>query len=583
MSSASNSEVVRIYGRLLGYVRPHALWIALALLAAVIHALADASIPYGTEQVVNQLRRDGSASSWAPYIPLLIVIVFLIRACMDFVTVYLLSRVGRSAVRDLRRELFDHYLRLPTRFYDSGSTGELLSKLTYNTEQVAEAVSNAVVVLLRDALTVFLMILVMIDLSIQLTLLIAIVAPLVGALVAYLSRLFRRYSARIQDSMGDVTRIAEQSLAGHRIVKLFQGQEHEAQSFDQSNRTNFRLHVRLVSSRAAGEALTQYIVALGVAAIIFAAFQDWLGATVTPGIFMAFITALAQLLAPLRRLMNVNVTIQRGIAAAASVFEVLDLEVERDTGRTECRKALGDVAYRDVSFGYDLDKGRVLHDIDLTIAAGTTVAFVGRSGSGKTSLVGLLPRFYDVDSGSITLDGIDIRDYRLADLRNQIAFVSQDVVLFDDSIANNIAYGVLSGAPRSAVERAAEAAHVLEFARELPNGLDTQVGERGALLSGGQRQRVAIARALLKDAPVLILDEATSALDAESERKIQDALEQLMRNRTTLVVAHRLTTIERADRIVVLDNGVIVESGTHSELVAMDGHYAALYKMQFAE
>jgi subfamily B ATP-binding cassette protein MsbA len=338
-----------------------------------------------------------------------------------------------------------------------------------------------------------------------------------------------------------------------------------------------------VSSRAAGEALTQYIVALGVAAIIFAAFQDWLGATVTPGIFMAFITALAQLLAPLRRLMNVNVTIQRGIAAAASVFEVLDLEVERDTGRTECRKALGDVAYRDVSFGYDLDKGRVLHDIDLTIAAGTTVAFVGRSGSGKTSLVGLLPRFYDVDSGSITLDGIDIRDYRLADLRNQIAFVSQDVVLFDDSIANNIAYGVLSGAPRSAVERAAEAAHVLEFARELPNGLDTQVGERGALLSGGQRQRVAIARALLKDAPVLILDEATSALDAESERKIQDALEQLMRNRTTLVVAHRLTTIERADRIVVLDNGVIVESGTHSELVAMDGHYAALYKMQFAE
>jgi ATP-binding cassette, subfamily B, bacterial MsbA len=583
MSHASNTAIVRVYGRLLAYVRPHALLIVVALLAAVLHALADASIPYGTEQVVNQLRGDGSASAWARYIPLLIVVVFSVRACMDFLTVYLLSRVGRSAIRDLRRDLFNHYLRLPTRFYDSGSTGELLSKLTYNTEQVADAISNAIVVLLRDSLTIVLMIFVMIDLSFQLALLVAVVAPTIGVLVAYLSRVFRRYSARIQNSMGDVTKIAEQSLAGHRIVKVFQGEAQEAQSFAGSNRQNFRLNVRLVASRAMGEALTQYIVALGVAAIIYAAFEGWLGAEITPGVFVAFLGALAQMLAPLKRLININAAIQRGIAAAASVFEVLDLATEPDSGRVTCTRAEGVVEYRNVSFGYDREKGRVLHDVNLTIGAGSSVAFVGRSGSGKTSLVGLLPRFYDVDQGAITLDGVDIRDYRLSDLRNQIAFVSQDIVLFDDSIANNIAYGSLSRANRADIERAAEAAHVREFADTFPHGLDTQVGERGALLSGGQRQRVAIARAILKDAPVLILDEATSALDTESERKIQDALRELMRDRTTLVVAHRLSTIEGVDRIVVLNEGEIVESGSHAELLALNGYYAALYKMQFAE
>jgi subfamily B ATP-binding cassette protein MsbA len=510
-------------------------------------------------------------------------VAYAIRASMDVITVYCLNWVGRSAIYDLRAQLFNQFLRLPTRFFDAGSTGELLSKLTYNTEQVAEAISNAIVVAIRDTLTIIVVIGVMIYLSWHLTLLVAIVAPTVGMLVAYLSRAFRKYSGRIQNSMGDVTRIAEQSLLGQRVVKVFQGEELESETFEATNRQNFKLNVRLVATRALGDALTQYIIALGMAAIIYVSFTDWLSSAITPGVFMGFITAMGMLLAPLKRLININVAVQRGIAAASSIFEVLDTEIERDTGSKTCARAKGRVAYERVSFAYDSAKGRVLHEIDLTIEAGMTVALVGRSGSGKSSLVSLLPRFYDVDAGRVTLDGIDIRDYRLLDLRRQIALVSQDVVLFDDTIANNIAYGALRRASRGEIERAAEAAHVLEFARDLPQGLDSEVGERGALLSGGQRQRIAIARALLKDAPVLILDEATSSLDTESERKIQDAVDHLIRNRTTLIVAHRLSTIEKADRIVVLEDGAIVESGTHAELLEARGFYAALYKMQFAD
>ncbi len=582
MLSILTSEVALVYRRLLGYVRPHVKLISVALVAAVIHAAADAALPLVMEQIGARLSNSPDVKPWADQIPLLILVVSAVRLCMDFVTVYFLSWVGRSVVRDLRGKLFERYLQMPARFFDSSSTGELLSKLTYNTEQVAEAISSAIVVLIKDSLTILWLIAVMLYLSWQLTLLVGMVAPAVVVLVGYLSKAFRRYSSRIQGSMGDVTRVAEQSLSGHRIVKLFQGEHQESLNFGASNYQNFRLNVRLSAIRSAGEALTQFVVALGVTAIVYVAFTDWLGTAITTAIFMAFIFALAQLLAPLRRLININAIIQRGVAAATSVFEVMDLDIEKDTGNVRCERAAGNIVFSNVSFGYDAEKGRVLHDINLEIESGSTVAFVGQSGSGKSSLVSLLPRFYDIDSGSIKLDGIDIRDYQLAELRRQIALVSQDIVLFDDSIANNIAYGALRNAPREAIERAAGAAHVLEFANELPDGLDTSVGERGALVSGGQRQRIAIARALLKDAPVLILDEATSALDSASERHIQLALDKLIENRTTLVVAHRLSTIEKADRIVVLDNGAIVESGTHTELLALDGRYSALYRMQFA-
>ena len=582
MLYALQSDVVRIYTRLLRYVKPHIKLLYVALVAAVIHAAADASLPLIMEQATAWLNGSEDTLPWARQIPLIIVAIAIVRAVMDFTTVYFLSRVGRSVVRDLRGELFEKYLCMPASFYDSGSIGELLSKLTYNTEQVAEAISNAVVVLIKDALTIAVLIVVMVYLSWQLSLLVAIVAPVVIVLVGSLSRAFRRYSTRIQNSMGDATRLAEQSLSGHEIVKVFGGEAQEAEKFREFNGSNYRLHTRLAATRAAGESLTQLVVACGVAAIIYVAFGDWLGSAVTAQVFIAFIFALGQLLAPLRRLININSIVQRGVAAATSVFEVLDMNAEPDNGTHSCTRVSGDVAYRGVSFAYDSEHGRVLHDVSVNIAAGETVAFVGRSGSGKSSLVGLLPRFYDVDSGCIALDGVDIREYRLADLRNQIALVSQEVMLFDDSVANNIAYGALQGASRESIVAAAQAAHVLEFCKEHPNGLDRKIGERGMLLSGGQRQRIAIARALLKDAPVLILDEATSALDTESERNIQDALTRLIENRTTLIIAHRLSTVESADRIVVMDSGAIVETGTHADLLAAEGHYAALYRMQFS-
>ncbi|HVJ29431.1 MAG TPA: ATP-binding cassette domain-containing protein, partial [Gammaproteobacteria bacterium] len=387
---------------------------------------------------------------------------------------------------------------------------------------------------------------------------------------------FRRYSARIQASMGDVTRLTEQSLHGHRVVKVFEGQDHERQQFQDVNTRNFRFNVRIVAVHTVGDALTQYAIALGLAAVMYLSFGD-----MEPAASLGFVTAMGMLLTPLKRLVNINSIVQRAITAAAGVFEILDQPKEADTGTLPLARARGDVAYRNISFRYESGKEPALRDVTLDVAAGTTVALVGQSGSGKTTLVSLLPRFYDPDQGAVMLDGRDVRAYSLRDLRRQIALVSQDVVLFDDTIANNVAYGALAKHSRADIERAAEAAYVTEFAAALPKGLDTRVGERGSLLSGGQRQRIAIARALLKDVPVLLLDEATSALDTESERKVQAALARLMRGRTTLVVAHRLSTVEHADLIVAMRGGSIVESGTHTELLARGGYYASLYNMQF--
>jgi subfamily B ATP-binding cassette protein MsbA len=578
-----NSEVVKVYRRLLGYVRPHWRIIAGAAGAAVVYAAAAGILPWIMAEVIERLEGIGRDPADAYQIPLLIAILFPLRGAMDFLTVYALGWVGRSVIRDLRSQLFGHYLGLPARYHDRSSSGILIAKLTYNTEQVAEAVSNAVVVVIRDLLTILVLIGVMILFSPQLTLLLAIVGPTIAFLVGRMGKAFRRYSARIQNSMGDVTRITEQSLHGHRVVKIFEGQEYEQRQFDDVNRQNFRLNMRLVATSAVGDALTQYAVALGVAAVIFVAFSGWMLEDLDAPAFMGFITAMGQLFAPLKRLINVNVALQRGVAAAASLFETLDEPLEQDTGTESIRRAKGEVEYVRVSFSYDSNKGPVLKDISIVVPAGTSLALVGQSGSGKSTLVGLLPRFYELHEGSILLDGRDVRNYRLQDLRRQLSLVSQDVVLFDDTLANNIAYGALAGSSRAAIERAAEAAYVSEFAANLPEGLDTQIGERGLLLSGGQRQRIAIARALLKDAPVLILDEATSSLDSESERRIQEALRRLMQGRTTLVIAHRLSTIESADRIVVLREGVVVETGTHAQLLARGGYYSTLHRMQFAE
>jgi ATP-binding cassette, subfamily B, bacterial MsbA len=575
-ASAANMPLAAVARRLFDYLRPHWWLIAAAVVPASVYAAINSFVPALLSRVIKALG-DPQAARDAWWVPLGFVVLFPLRSAMDVLTIYGLAWVGRSVIRDLRNKLFGQYLGLPSRYFDQSSTGMLISRLTYNTEQIADAISNAVVVLIRDTLAIIVLLAVMTYYSWRLTLLVGVIGPAIGFLVSRMSRAFRRYSTRIQGSMGDVTRITEQSLHGHRVVKIFEGQEQEQHQFEDVNERNFRFNTRLVGVQAIGDNLTQYAVALGVAGVVYYSLSDLNAPT-----FIAFITAMGMVFAPLKRLINVNAVFQRGIAAASGVFEILDEPAEVDAGTARIGRARGEVQYRGVSFAYEVAKGDVLHDIDLTVTAGTTVALVGQSGSGKSTLVSLLPRFYDPTAGAVLLDGRDVREYSLRDLRRQISLVSQDVVLFDESIANNIAYGALTGSPRADVERAAEAAYVAEFAAELPQGLDTRIGERGSLLSGGQRQRIAIARALLKNAPVLILDEATSALDTESERRIQAALAHLMQGRTTLVIAHRLSTVEKADRIVVLRDGEIVETGSHADLVARRGYYFMLYEMQFA-
>jgi len=582
MSFWLDSQLIAIYRRLLRYVSPYVPVIAAAVVSMLIYSAANACVPLIMREVIGTLEESGRSGSRV-IVPLMLAGAFLVRGTTDFVAVFGLSWVGRSVVREVRSEIFRHYTELPAQFFDRISSGELISKLTYNTEQLAEALSSVIVTVFRDSITILVLIGVMVYLSPSLSLLVFIVAPVVAFLVLLMSRAFRRYSIRIQASMGDATRVTEEALRGQHIVKIFEGQLYEQRQFDEVNKRNFGLNLKLIATRAVGDSLTQYVLALGVAAIIWIAFSEEMLQSLNAALFMAFLTAMGMLLAPLKRLININVVLQRGIAAGHSLFETLDEPIENDTGKESLVRARGVLEFRKVSFTYDYSKGRVLKDLSFSISSGRSLAIVGRSGSGKSTLVSLLPRFYDVEAGSILLDGEDIRQYQLRDLRRQISLVSQDVILFNDSIANNIAYGSLASSSREQLEEAAEAAYVTEFTNELPDGLETQVGDRGLLLSGGQRQRIAIARALLKDAPVLILDEATSSLDTESERRIQYALGKLMKGRTTLVIAHRLSTVETADCIMVLRDGKIVETGNHTELMAYDGYYKALYRLQFSE
>ena len=571
-----------VYRRLLSYVAPHWKVLPIALVAMIAAAGSNAVVPFLMSQVVEVLESDGRGTG-SLLIPFLLFITFVVRATVDFIAVYGLGWLGRSVVRDLRAEIFERYTELPLSYFEHHSSGALVSKLTYNTEQVAEAISNAVVVAIRDSLTVVVLIGAMIWFSPLLSAMVALAAPIVAGLVAVMSRAFRRYGTRIQTSMGDATRVTEEALSGSRIVKVFEGQRHQQQRFSEINERNRKQFMKLVATRAAGDALSQYTLTIAVSAMIALAFSETLLQELDAATFIGFLVALGMMLTPMKRLVNINAVLQRGIAAGITLFETLDQPGEPDTGTRRLERARGEVEFCGVCFTYDEAKGRVLHDIGFRVPAGNTVALVGRSGSGKSTLVGLLPRFYDVEAGEVLVDGVDTREYRLRDLRRQLSLVSQDVLLFDDTIANNIAFGALADAPRAAVEAAAEAAFVTEFAAGLPQGLDTPVGQRGMLLSGGQRQRVAIARAVLKNAPVLILDEATSALDTESERKVQRALESLMTGCTTLVIAHRLSTVESADSIVVLNEGAVVEQGTHAELVSRGGTYSSLHRMQSAD
>lgn len=570
---------LRIYLRLLAYARPHWPMFLLGVLGMVLFAAVDTGFAILVKKFL-----DGAFVERDPrmllYVPGGIIVLFVVRGVGDYLSVYAPGWVGRQVIKSIRSDLFTRYLQLPVSYFDRNGVAQLLSRLTYNIELVAEAATNAVTFIIRDTLTIIGLLSYLFYLNWKLTLFALAVAPLIIGLIRMTSRLFRRYSARIQASMGDVTRVAKESLESQRMIKVFNAETQQLSAFEGVNEHNRASFMKLITVKAVSNPVVQMIAAVGLAAVMYAAIRDVLEHGLTVGEFTSFLTALLLVTAPLRRLVSVVGPLQQGIAAGQSVFEVLDVPAEDRGGDIGLVRARGEVEFRDVAFAYDADKGQVLSGISFKAAPGETVAIVGRSGSGKSTLVSLLPRFHDPDSGTVLIDGIDIRKYRLTDLRNQLAMVSQDVMLVDATIRENIAFSA-PAADAAAVQRAAQAAHVLEFADELPDGLETPIGERGALLSGGQRQRVAIARAILKDAPVLILDEATSALDAESEHLVQTALGELLRGRTTLVIAHRLSTIERADRILVMDEGRIVESGTHADLLAAGGVYAALHRMQF--
>jgi ATP-binding cassette, subfamily B, bacterial MsbA len=572
-------DTARVYRRLLSYARPYMGVYLVGIVGMALFAATGPGFAWLVKNFVDLgfVKKDPSVL-WL--VPIGAPVLFFLRGLGDYVGVYFPGYVGRQIIKGLRADLFRHYLNLPARYYDRESSGAMLSRLTFNIEQVAEATTNSTGSLIRDSLTIIGQIGYLFYINWKLATFVVILAPPLSFIIRQVTKSFRRYSARIQSSMGDVTRVTKEALDGQRVIKVFNAQEQEAREFEAVNEANRRSNMKLIAAKATSNPVVQFIASIGLGGVLWMALVQVNQQAISIGDFWAFLTTLLLTTAPMRTLVTAIAPMQQGLAAGASVFEVLDEKPEDFTSGHKLERVRGSIEFRGVSFEYTSEKGGVLHDVDLEVPAGRNIAIVGRSGSGKSTLVGLVPRFYDTTQGAVLVDGEDVRRCNLRDLRRNVALVSQDVLLFNDSIRNNIAFGVENADPAK-VEEAARVAYVDEFAKDLPQGLDTPVGDRGALLSGGQRQRIAIARALLKDAPILILDEAMSALDNESERRIQQALVELMRNRTTLIIAHRLSTIEHADEIIVMEDGRIVERGTAAQLVERGGAYASLKRAEF--
>ncbi|MNF52188.1 Lipid A export ATP-binding/permease protein MsbA [compost metagenome] len=588
---AEQDSSLKIYFRLLGYVKPYIGIFLLSIVGFVIFASTQPMLAGILKYFVDGLSNpEAVLFPNVPYlqdlqllvaVPLLIILIAAWQGLGSFLSNYYLAKVSLGLVHDLRVELFNKLLVLPNRYFDTHNSGHLISRITFNVTMVTGAATDAIKVVIREGLTVIFLFAYLLWMNWKLTLVMLAILPVISFMVGNTSKKFRKQSKKIQVAMGDVTHVASETIQGYRVVRSFGGESYEEQRFARASQSNTNKQLRMTRTSAIYTPALQLVIYTAMASLMFLVL--FLRGDATAGDLVAYITAAGLLPKPIRQLSEVSSTIQKGVAGAESIFEQLDVEPEVDNGTIERERISGRLDVQKLSFTYPGTDREVLKDISFTAAPGQMIALVGRSGSGKSTLASLIPRFYHHESGKILLDDVEIEDYRLRNLRKHVAQVTQHVTLFNDTVANNIAYGDLAGAPRADIERAAEDAYAMDFISQLPQGLDTEVGENGVLLSGGQRQRLAIARALLKNAPLLILDEATSALDTESERHIQAALDKVMKGRTTLVIAHRLSTIEKADLILVMDHGEIVERGTHTELLAQGGYYSRLHAMGLDE